>query len=93
MDPVHDRGSVDPVQSGGPWTPGPCFFLTLLDLSILMMGNVEFLALMPQNAKYVYFPPSSFILGGPFSSPEPLSFICNEAVALDAMENTNFFLG
>ena len=28
MDPVHDRGSMDPVQSGGPWTPGPCFVLT-----------------------------------------------------------------
>ena len=22
MDLVHDRGSMDPVQSGGPWTPG-----------------------------------------------------------------------
>ena len=28
MDPVHDRGSMDPVQSGGPWTPGPFFVLT-----------------------------------------------------------------
>ena len=28
MDPVHDRGSMDPVQSGDPWTPGPCFVLT-----------------------------------------------------------------
>ena len=28
-----------------------------LTLSFLMMGNVEFLALMPQNAKYVYFFP------------------------------------
>ena len=27
MDPVHDRGSMDPVQRGGPWTPGPCFVL------------------------------------------------------------------
>ena len=29
MDLVHDRGSMDPVQRGGPWTPGPCFVLTL----------------------------------------------------------------
>ena len=28
MDPVHDRGSMDSIQSGGPWTPGPCFVLT-----------------------------------------------------------------
>ena len=28
MDLVHDRGSMDPVQRGGPWTPGPCFVLT-----------------------------------------------------------------
>ena len=28
MDPVHERGSMDPVQTGGPWTPGPCFVLT-----------------------------------------------------------------
>ena len=30
---VHGPGpwkwSMDPVQSGGPWTPGPCFVLTL----------------------------------------------------------------
>ena len=29
MDLVHERGSMDLVQSGGPWTPGPCFVLTL----------------------------------------------------------------
>ena len=28
-----------------------------------------------------------------FSSPEPLGLICNEPVALDATENTNFFIG
>ena len=28
MDLVHDRGSMDLVQRGGPWTPGPCFVLT-----------------------------------------------------------------
>ena len=28
MDPVYDRGSMDLVQSGGPWTPDPCFVLT-----------------------------------------------------------------
>ena len=29
----------------------------------------------------------------PFSSPEPLGLICNRPVALDATENTNFFIG
>ena len=38
MNPVHDRGSMDPVhmkvvhmdpvQSGCLWTPGPCFFFS-----------------------------------------------------------------
>ena len=28
MNPVHDRGSMDPVQGGRSWTPGPCFVLT-----------------------------------------------------------------
>ena len=27
MDSIHDTGSTEPVQSGGPWTPGPCFVL------------------------------------------------------------------
>ena len=45
MNPVHDRGSMDPVhvkvvhmdlvQSGGPWTPGPCFVLTPIILVII----------------------------------------------------------
>ena len=29
----------------------------------------------------------------PFLSAEPLSLICNRPAALDAMENTNFFIG
>ena len=28
MDPVHERGSMDPVHESSPWTPGPCFVLT-----------------------------------------------------------------
>ena len=39
MDPVHDRGSMDPVHilmdpvhGGGPWTPGPCFVLSQLNI-------------------------------------------------------------
>ena len=35
MDPVHERGSMDPVHilmdpvhGGGPWTRGPCFVLS-----------------------------------------------------------------
>ena len=35
MDPVHDRGSMDPVQSEGPWTPGPCFVLTPFNLQAI----------------------------------------------------------
>ena len=27
MDLVHDRGSMEQVQSGGPWTPGQFFVL------------------------------------------------------------------
>ena len=42
MDPVHDRGSMDPVQSGGPWTPGPCFVLThFVDMSIIFTPNTR----------------------------------------------------
>ena len=32
MDLVHDRGAMDPVQRGGPWTPGPYFVLTQVGL-------------------------------------------------------------
>ena len=28
MDPVHERGSMDRVDGGGPWTRGPCFVLS-----------------------------------------------------------------
>ena len=45
MNLVHDRGSLDPVhmkvvhmdpvQSGGPWTPGPCFVLNPIILVII----------------------------------------------------------
>ena len=48
MNPVHDRGSldpvhmkvvhVDPVQSGDPWTPGPCFVLTPIILVITTLN-------------------------------------------------------
>ena len=43
MDPVHDRGSMDPVQSGGPWTPGPCFVLTH-----------KFVIMLKRNSVYVH---------------------------------------
>ena len=34
MDPVHMKVvHMDRVQSGGPWTPGPCFVLTLIILA------------------------------------------------------------
>ena len=45
MNPVHDKGSMDPVhmkvvhmdpvQSGGPWTSGPCFVLIPIILVII----------------------------------------------------------
>ena len=48
MNPVHDRGSldpvhmkvvlVDPVQSGDPWTPGQCFVLTPIILVIITLN-------------------------------------------------------
>ena len=46
MDPVHDRGSMDPVQSGGSWTPGPCFVLTrraFVFLSVPAVGQLSIL--------------------------------------------------
>ena len=36
--PVHERSSMDPVQSGGPWTPGPCFVLTPIILVIITLN-------------------------------------------------------
>ena len=48
MNPMHDRGSMDPVhmkvvhmdpvQSGCLWTPGPCFFLTPIILVIITLN-------------------------------------------------------
>ena len=48
MNPVHDRGSMDPVhmklvhmdsvQSGSPRTPGPCFVLTPIILVIITLN-------------------------------------------------------
>ena len=48
MNPVHDRGSMDPVHikvvhmdqvpSGGPWTPGPRFVLTPKILVIITLN-------------------------------------------------------
>ena len=48
MNPVHDRGSMDPVhmkvvhmdpvQSGCLWTPGPCFVLTPIILVIITLN-------------------------------------------------------
>ena len=35
MDLVHDRGSMDPVNESGPWTPGPCFVLTQLYMYVM----------------------------------------------------------
>ena len=29
---------MDPVQSGGPWTPGPCFVLTPIILVIITLN-------------------------------------------------------
>ena len=40
MDLVHDRGSMDPVQRGGPWTPGPCFVLTHNELGFVRFSSM-----------------------------------------------------
>ena len=55
MDLVHDRGSMDPVQRGGPWTPGPCFVLTpwfsrfsdLLSCSVLLVRGITTIVMCP----------------------------------------------
>ena len=40
MDLVHDRGSMDPVQRGGPWTPGPCFVFTHNELGFVRFSSM-----------------------------------------------------
>ena len=49
MDPVHDRGSMDPdhesedkTWTGGPWTPDRCFVLTCTNLPTTIQTPVNF---------------------------------------------------
>ena len=59
---VHGPGpwkwSMDPIQSGGPWTPGPCFVLTrfklyfLLFLCMVMYDNDMIMGLKQEKIKF-----------------------------------------
>ena len=42
MDLVHDRGSMESVQSGGPWTPGPSFVLWIQSNHRIEFSNLSF---------------------------------------------------
>ena len=55
MDPFHERGSMDPVQSGGPWTPGPCFVLTQHELLVDIVRTALLLLLTFSPAVAFFF--------------------------------------
>ena len=42
MDLVHDRGSMEPVQSRGPWTTCPCFVLWIQSNHRIEFSNLSF---------------------------------------------------
>ena len=42
MDLVHYRGSMEPVQSGHPWTPGSCFVLWIQSNHRIEFTNLSF---------------------------------------------------
>ena len=42
MDLIHDRGSMKPVQSGGPWTRGPCFVFWVQSNQRIEFSNLSF---------------------------------------------------
>ena len=74
MDLVHDRGSMEPARSGGPWTPGPCFVLWIQSNHRIEFSNLSFpIAHLPAGRLtcgnsgeiFVADPPcSGFIYGG-----------------------------
>ena len=73
MDLVHDRGSMEPVQSGGPWTPGPCFVRWIQSNHRIEFSNLSFpiahlpagrLTLCEFGGTFVVDPPSSGFMNG-----------------------------
>ena len=73
MDLVHDRGSMESVQSGGPWTPGPCFVLWIQSDHRIEFSNLSFpIAHLPSGRLtcassgeiFVADPPSSGLMNG-----------------------------
>ena len=73
MDLVHDRGSMEPVQSGGPWNPGPCFVLWIQSNHRIEFYNLSFpIAHLPAGRLtcassgeiFVADPPSSGFMNG-----------------------------
>ena len=79
MDLVHDRGSMELVQSGGSWTPGPCLVLWIQNNHRIEFSNLSFPTthmpagrLTSANSGYIVVadPPSSgFMNGGPQNFP------------------------
>ena len=55
MDPFLDGGSMDPVQSDGPWTPGPCFVLTQHELLVDIVRTALLLLLTFSPAVAFFF--------------------------------------
>ena len=73
MDLVHDRGFMEPVRSGGPWTPGPCFVLWIQSNHRIEFSNLSFLIADLPAARltcansgeiFVADPPSSGFMNG-----------------------------
>ena len=73
MDLVHDRGSMEQVQSGGPRTPGPCFVLWIQSNHKVEFSNLSFpIAHLPAGRLtcansgeiFVADPPSSGFMNG-----------------------------
>ena len=54
MDLVHDRGSMDPVQRGGPWTLGPCFVLTHANADAAHISSLAYLWDSPSQIRWCF---------------------------------------
>ena len=68
MDLVHDRGSVEPVQSGGPWTPGQCFVLWIQSNHRIEFSNLSFpIAHLPAGRLTWANSGENFVADPPFS--------------------------
>ena len=68
MDLVHDRGSVEPVQSGGPLTPGQCFVLWIQSNHRIEFSNLSFpIAHLPAGRLTWANSGENFVADPPFS--------------------------